>query len=118
MDTHTTTPLILKTYDLYKTFYAYLLLFPKKDKHTLGARCDVYLLNLLELLIAASNTTKDRKLPLIQQANIKLDTIKILIRLAKDVKAIDEKKYIILQSNVQEIGRMLGGWQRTLSTTL
>jgi hypothetical protein len=28
----------------------------------------------------------------------------------KDIKAIDTKKYIIIEANLDEIGRMLGGW--------
>ena len=31
----------------------------------------------------------------------------------KDVKAIDAKKYVALESIVDEIGRMLGGWIRS-----
>ncbi|MDD2807490.1 MAG: diversity-generating retroelement protein Avd [Patescibacteria group bacterium] len=109
------TPLILKTYELYKLFYEYLALFPKKDKYTLGAKCELYILATMESLIAASNSSKDKKLALIQQANLKFDTLKILIRLAKDVKALDTKKYIALQERIHEIGKMLGGWQRSLN---
>src|SRR3989338_880728 len=116
MDQHTLsdTPLILKTYELYKLFYDYIALFPKKDKYSLGVRCELYLLNTLELFIAASTATKDKKLTTLQQANIKFDTLKILIRLTKDIKALDTKKYIVLQERIQEIGKMLGGWQRSL----
>ncbi|OGY45862.1 MAG: hypothetical protein A2731_01945 [Candidatus Buchananbacteria bacterium RIFCSPHIGHO2_01_FULL_39_8] len=109
------TPLILKTYELYKKFYDYVTLFPKKDKYTLGTKCETYILTVLELLIAASNTSKDKKLILVQQASVKFDTLKILLRLCKDIKALDEKKYIILQGSIQEIGKMLGGWQRSLA---
>ena len=59
------TPLILKTYELYKKFYDYVTLFPKKDKYTLGTKCETYILTVLELLIAASNTSKDKKLILV-----------------------------------------------------
>jgi len=108
------TPIILKTYELYKTFYVYLGKFPKKDKYTLGIKIENYLLNILELVILASGSIKDKKLPCVQQASIKFDTLKILIRLAYDVKALDDKKYIGLQKHIQEIGKMLGGWQRSL----
>jgi len=39
-----------------------------------------------------------------------LDLLKILIRAAKDVQALPENKYLSLQTQIQEIGRMLGGW--------
>jgi hypothetical protein len=118
MDYHkdliTNTPIILKTYELYKIFYGYLELFPKKDKYTLGAKIENYLLNILELLLLASSSVKDKKLPCLQQANIKFDTLKILIRLAYEIKVLDEKKYLMIQKYIQEIGKMLGGWQRSL----
>ncbi|PIS05117.1 MAG: hypothetical protein COT81_03035 [Candidatus Buchananbacteria bacterium CG10_big_fil_rev_8_21_14_0_10_42_9] len=56
------TPLIIKTYDLYKLFYEYVGLFPKKDKYSLGVKCEAYILAGLELLIAASSVTIGKKL--------------------------------------------------------
>lgn len=44
---------------------------------------------------------------------VKLNVLRVLIRLTKDVKAIDNKKYIALETNIDEIGRMLGGWIRS-----
>jgi len=108
-------PIVQKLYDLYKTFYSYSLLFPKKDKYTLGAKCERYILSTLELLLAASSTPQTEKLVLLRQANVKFDALKILLRLAREICAIDAKKYVTLQTQIQEIGRMLGGWQRSLN---
>ena len=33
---------------------------------------------------------------------------------SRELKLLDSKKYLTLQTNIQEIGRMLGGWQRSL----
>jgi len=38
-----------------------------------------------------------------------LVSVKILIRLANDIKSLDDKKYLILQEKLQEIGKMIGG---------
>ena len=46
-------PLVTKSIELYKIFYQYLELFPKKDKYALGAKCEKYLLETLELFLAA-----------------------------------------------------------------
>lgn len=111
---HNELPIITKTYELYKTFYTYSVLFPKKDKYTIGKKCEIYILTVLEYILATSNSTTREKVQLLKQANIKFDTLKIFLRLLKDIKIIDEKKYIILQKQIQEIGRMLGGWQKSL----
>jgi len=109
-------PIIIKLYELYKTFYNYSALFPKKDKYTLSAKCETYIIATLELLLEAGCISKkDEKLALIRRANIKFDTLKLFIRLLKDLDTIDSKKYLILQKQIQEIGKMLGGWQRSLN---
>ena len=107
-------PLVTKIIELYKLFYGYLELFPKKDKHALGVKCETYLLDTLELFLATSSASQNEKKQLVQLANVKFDALKIFIRLAKDLKMLDTRKYIELQKYLQEIGRMLGGWQRSL----
>jgi len=111
---NTDIPIIKKLYELYKTFYIYSVLFPKKDRHTLGAKCEIYIINTLELLLEAGCAPREAKLVLIKKANAKFDTLKLFIRLLKDLDIIDNKKYLELQKQIQEIGRMLGGWQRSL----
>jgi len=74
-------------------------------------------LDFLEAITLAGGLSKAEKVPVLQKASMKLDLAKILIRLCKDLKILDNKKYIALESSLQEIGRMLGGWIRSSSTT-
>ncbi len=108
-------PIIKKLYDLYRIYYGYLELFPKKDKYTLGSKCEQYITATLELLLMAGRLPRTEKLAALQQANVKFDALKVFLRLAKDVKLLDNKKYVLLEQHIQEIGRMLGGWQRSLT---
>ncbi|MFA6047870.1 MAG: diversity-generating retroelement protein Avd [Parcubacteria group bacterium] len=108
-------PVIKKVYELYKSFYSYSKLFPKKDKYTLGSKCEMYIIETLELLLAAGSASKPEKIAYIRKANIKFDTLKIFIRLGNDIKMLDSKKYLALQKQIQEIGRMIGGWQKSLN---
>lgn len=64
----------------------------------------------------AGTLTQERKLPVIEKGIVSLDLLKILIRLAKDIQALDNKKYLQLESSLQEVGRMLGGWRKSLKT--
>ena len=57
---------------------------------------------------------KTQKLNLLIDINAKIDLEKILLRLAKDNKCVDDKKYLQLQEGLQEIGKMAGGWIRYL----
>jgi len=44
--------------------------------------------------------------------SVKLDLLKVLIRLSKDSQAMNNSNYLKLQVSLQEIGKMLGGWLR------
>lgn len=109
-------PIIGKLSELYKSYYQYLELFPKKDKHALGAKCEAYIASTLELLLEAGNVPKEQKLSLLKKANVQFDALKFFLRIAYELKILDNKKYLVLQTHVQEIGRMLGGWQRSMAS--
>lgn len=72
------------------------------------------MLELLELIIRAGDLPKREKLPLLKQASLKVDVLKILFRLLRDLKIIDNKKYLMLEEFLQEIGKMLGGWIKSV----
>lgn len=88
---------------------------PRKDKYTLGQKCEIAILEVLESIIMASNLPKQEKLPVLKQASMKLDLVRVFLKLARDVKALENKKYQLLESQTEEIGRMLGGWIKTSS---
>jgi len=98
--------------DLHKT----VIKFPKQDKHTLGQVLLIKTLELLENLLLASKLPAgiEKKQKLIK-CSAKLELIKLLIRLANETSCLTDKQYILLQSHLQEIGQMLGGWIRSLN---
>jgi hypothetical protein len=38
------------------------------------------------------------------------------LRISWEIKAIDNKKYLVISEHVQELGRMVGGWKKGLLT--
>jgi len=107
-------PILKKSVDLYKEFYICLKAFPKKDQYMLGKRCEEYMLVFLESILSAVGLPKEQKLNVLVKASAKLDTMKILLRMACELKIMDSKKYLSLQSKIQDIGKMLGGWMKSL----
>ena len=107
-------PIFKKAYELYKTLYECLKSFPRQDRYSLGAKCEDAILGMLEGIMLASQLSKAEKLPILQRASAKLNLLRVYVRLAKEVRALDNKKYLILQEDIDEIGRMLGGWLRSL----
>lgn len=106
-------PIFKKAYDLYKTFHGYRNLVPKQDRFTVFERCEQTILDLIEDIIMASSQKQWEKMPTLERASLKLNMLRVFIRLMKDVKALDVKKYITLENIVDEIGRMVGGWIRS-----
>lgn len=107
-------PIFKKLYELYKLLYSYRANVPKADRYGLWQRAENNCLELLELVLAASGSAKAAKLPRLRAASVKLNSLRIFIRLAKETRAIDLRKYAALQALVDEIGRMLGGWLRSV----
>lgn len=65
-------------------------------------------------LYAANAQPNHSKLALLKSVDVKLGILKMLARIAFDVHAIDPKKYLKLEQSLQEIGKMLGGWMKSL----
>lgn len=103
-------PIFKKTYELYKLFYSYRNTLPKQDHYTLWQRCENLILDVLESILWASYLSKTEKAPALERTNLKLNFLRVFLRFCKEVKAIDSKKYILMQEIINEIGRMLGGW--------
>ena len=102
--------IIHKTYQLYVVLYACIARFPKKDRHSLGQKCDNSTLEILEYFFHAQSQQGSRRMAFLQRADIRLKILQTLIRVAYDIKALDQRSYISLQKDIIEIGKMLGGW--------
>lgn len=103
-------PIFKKGYDLYKTLYGYRLSIPRQDRYAVWQKCENLALEIIENLLLASQLPKEEKLPILEQISLKVNSLRVFVRLAKEIKAIDNKKYVALQALLDEIGRMLGGW--------
>ncbi len=106
-------PIFKKVYDLYKTFYGCRAVIAKQDRYTIWQRCENIILDILEGILSASQTSKSEKLPILEKTSVKLNFLRVFLRLMKEMKTIDIKKYVTLEESVDEIGRMLGGWIRS-----
>ncbi len=109
------TPIFTKTYDFYKEIYQLRNCLPKQDRYTVWQKVENMTLEVLEEILIAISLPQNRKGNILEEASKKLNILRVFIRLSKDVKAIDNKKYILLQEELDEIGRMLGGWMRSIN---
>lgn len=106
--TELNTPIFTETYGMYCTLHEWRNGIPKADRYCLWQRIEQTCLKLIELLLTVSHIS-NKKLVL-EQYSIQLNILRVLLRLAKDTKLIDVKKYVNAQERIDTIGRMLGGW--------
>lgn len=107
-------PIFKKNYELYKSLNGMRASVPKNDRYAIWQRVENTDLDFTELLIEATALYKAEKIPVLDRASIKLNLLRFLIRLAHDTKTIDGKKYTAIQQQIDEIGRMLGGWMKSI----
>ncbi len=103
-------PIFKKSYDLYKTFYSYRADVPRQDKYAIWQQSEDAVINLIKDILAASQTRQAEKIPILERASVTLNLLRVFIRLMKEIKTIDSKKYVALQTMIDDIGRQLGAW--------
>lgn len=84
---------------------------PKASRYTLAETIDKYFIQNIESILIASFLEKQEKQPFVRKAIISLDTLKFLLYILWEIKALDTKKYTALSEPLAEAGRQLGGWQ-------
>ena len=85
--------------------------FPRSQKFMLGDRIQSIALAVLEALIEATySRSRDRQL---SEANLGLEKLRVLFRLAKDLRHLDARRYEHAARTLDEVGRMVGGWIKT-----
>ncbi|HEY4516408.1 MAG TPA: diversity-generating retroelement protein Avd [Candidatus Paceibacterota bacterium] len=106
-------PILKKSYDLYRTFNEYRRVVPKADRHTIYERSENAILDMVEYILEAGYSKSGDKVAILERASVKLNLLRFFVRLMKETRSIDTKKYTVLQAHIDEIGRMLGGWIRS-----
>jgi hypothetical protein len=69
----------------------------------------------METIAIASFLSRTEKQPYVRIAIRKVDTLKILLMVLWETKSLDDKKYIALSVPLNDIGKMLGGWNGQLA---
>jgi len=107
-------PILQKVKNAYLLWYQYYPNIPKTHRYSLGQKIDNLFVDAIEAITTASFLQKEEKLPFVRLAIRKTDTLKIFLMILWETKSLDDKKYIALSLKIDEIGKMLGGWQGQL----
>ncbi|MEK7125335.1 MAG: four helix bundle protein [Patescibacteria group bacterium] len=88
--------------------------FPRVRRYSLGGKIEQYFLELLEAIFIALYLPPAQKIGRLTLAIAKLDGVKFFLQLAWENKCVPENKYVGLSEQLNEVGRMLGGWKKGL----
>lgn len=102
---------ITKTYDLILWTTNHTSRFPRNHRHVLGIRIEKKLYEVLDLLIDAKFSRQRREK--LEEINRKLEGLRFLFRLAKDLKCLEVSSYGFGARLLDEIGRLVGGWLKS-----
>ena len=85
--------------------------FPRSQKFLLGDRIQGTALDVLERLIEATYTK--RRSDHLAKANLGLEKLRFLFRLARDLRCLDHRRYEHAARSLDETGRKVGAWRKT-----
>ena len=107
-------PVLQNLKGVYLLWFSYYQNIPKLHRHSLGNKIDKLFVESIEMITQASFLNKNEKQPYVRVGIRKIDTLKILLMILWETKSLDNKKYVALSLKIEEVGKMLGGWNGQL----
>lgn len=101
-------PIFTKTYDMVRWLIPQTIKFPRQQRFVLAGNVQQTALRFQEQLITAAYA--DEPLPTLRQADVTLATLRVYLRLCRDLQLLKFNQYEHIARMVNEIGRLLGGW--------
>ena len=105
-------PVYKASYDLLVDIFQFTKNFNKEYKYTVGESLKKETLELITLIYRA-NSRKD-KFQVLQEARERIEVIRLFIRLLKDLKQINLKKFVLINKQVENVSKQLTGWQKKM----
>jgi hypothetical protein len=99
---------VTRMYDLVKWLVERINGFPRSQRFALGDRLETSGLDVLSLLIEAAYTRDKRDL--LRRANLELQKLRYLTRLAKDLRLLSGSQYEYAARLTNDVGMQVGGW--------
>ncbi len=99
---------LTRIYDLLLWIIPQLEKLPRGQRFLLGDRIETLLLDTMDLVIQAVYTKN--KTGFLREANLKIEKLRHMTRLIKDLKYLPIRKYEFVSRSLNEIGSEIGGW--------
>jgi hypothetical protein len=107
-------PIFARTHDLLLWLIPHTLQFPREQRFVMAKRVQDAALDLQELLLEAALCKDARQGQLLNQADIALAKLRFHLRLCHELELLKPGQYWHAAGITTEIGRLLGGWQKSV----
>jgi hypothetical protein len=104
-------PVFKVAYDLNVRLFEIVKKFDREYKYTLGERLKKISLKLI-INIYRTNRDIEHKLKHISKARVNIEKIRLLIRIAKDLRILSLKAFVSLQEKIESISKQLSSWHK------
>jgi len=101
---------VVRQYELSRWVLARVAQYPRGFRFSLGDRTINTCLSILEHLVEATYSRSKRSQ--LERANLDLEKLRFLVRLAKDEQCLSLGQYEYASRELTEIGRQVGGWRK------
>ena len=105
-------PIFARTYDFIAWLIPLTIKFPRSQRFVMAAALQREALHFQELLIEASH--HEDKNDLLLSADAELDKVRTHVRMSLEMGLIQPGQYEHAARLMTEIGKLLGGWKKTL----
>ena len=109
-------PIFIKSFETLEWILDHTRKFPKHQRFVMAKRIEEAALEFHDNLIWATKT-QDKAAPL-TQADFHLERLKTYNRLSVRLKLSSFAQYEYLANALNELGKLLGGWQRSLKQSV
>lgn len=107
--------MLVRAKEAYRVWHRAIVHLARLDRYTIGARIDEIFLSFLEIIFRSTFAhDKYEKLSLVSQAIGTGDCLRFFLQLAWEEKVVNHVQYGALTLLLDEVGRMLGGWKKSL----
>jgi hypothetical protein len=104
-------PIFVKTYDFLLWLIPLTLKFPKSQRFLLAERLSSMALDFYDLILEAVQEP-ERQAERLEAADKLLTKIRLYVRLSHDLKCLSPGQLEHAARQMDEIGRLIGGWKR------
>lgn len=108
-------PIVHKLGVIYTAVYLIGPKLAKRDRYGIYLKIESICLDALGLSIEAALLSRQRKTVTLEMLKIKIELLKQLVRIAHEMRIIEQRRYIALSADLVEASKMVSGWLKYIN---